>query len=110
MPVITRATSRVATIVEEGGIEITRTSALIGTLRVITVRGWATGRCTAATIAKGSKMATKMGIEGIKPLESIWIEWSPIARSGSFDLQVGFSDRGQCSDCQPGFSRSAVNS
>jgi len=38
-------------------------------------------------------MATKMGIEGIKPLESIWIEWSPIARSGSFDLQVGFSDR-----------------
>ena len=38
-------------------------------------------------------MDTKMGIEGIKPLESIWIEWSPIARSGSFDLQVGFSDR-----------------
>src|SRR5207253_8680012 len=84
MPVITRATSKVATIVEEEGIEITRTSALIGMLRVITVRGWATGRCTAATIAKGSKMATKMGIEGIKPLESIWIEWSPIARSGYF--------------------------
>src|SRR2546427_12078823 len=66
MPNTTRAISRAATIAGKEGTEIPRTSALIGMLRVITVRGWAIARCTAATIAKDSRTDTKMGIEGIK--------------------------------------------
>src|SRR2546429_9235316 len=69
MPDTTRAIGRAAMIAEEEGIEITQTSALTGTLRVITVRGWAIARCIGATIAKDSRTDTKMGIEGIEFLE-----------------------------------------
>jgi len=70
MPDTTQAISRAATIAEEVGIEITQTSALIGTLRPITVRGWVIARCTAATFGKASRTDTKMGIEGINSLKS----------------------------------------
>src|SRR2546423_9581904 len=72
MPDITPATSRAAMIAEEEGIEIIQTSAPTGTLRLITVRGLAIARCTAATIAKDSRTDTKMGIGAIDP-KSDWI-------------------------------------
>src|SRR5437773_784351 len=83
MPDTTRAISRAAMIAEEEGIEITQTSALTGTPRLITVRGWAIARCIGATIAKDSRTDTKMGIEGIEFLEIQLNRTSLIARSGS---------------------------
>src|SRR5205807_10317729 len=55
---------------EKEDTETTRTLVLIATPRPITVRDWVIASCTAATIAKDSRTDTKMGIEGIKLLES----------------------------------------
>src|SRR5437660_5822666 len=95
MPDTTRATKKAAMTGEKEDTETTRTLALIGTLRLITVRDWVIARCTDATIAKDSRTDTKTGIEGIKPLESNWIIRSPIARSG---LQCAVTTNSSTSD------------
>src|SRR6266403_2083345 len=85
MPVIMPATSTAMTTPAADAVEITTTSASTVTRRLTTAQSSAIENCTGATIAKVSRMDTRMAITGIDSSgEPVDLMMSPIARSGSF--------------------------